>query len=118
MLNSMSAIAIYGIPDPLQGFLNLSRTNAQILTQDFEQVHDRSVPGIAEQGGTVAVDAAEAGQIREALRHRPERPLATITLERVSPMQATVRFRQVQGWLVAAAEARQSNGQPALSLFV
>ncbi|MBF0161441.1 MAG: hypothetical protein HQL88_04050 [Magnetococcales bacterium] len=122
MLNSVSVGAIYGIANPLQGHLDLNRVHAQILTQDFEQIHLRSVTGAAGQGGSAAVEStlerAERGMIRESLRYRPERPLVTVVLEKISPAQAAARFRQVQGWLEGVAAARQAaHSQTTLSLY-
>ncbi|MEO5339725.1 MAG: hypothetical protein H7837_04280 [Magnetococcus sp. MYC-9] len=110
MLNSVSASAIYGLPDPLQVYASQQRVSSQIQTNNFEQVHVRSVAGASGPGGAPlleSADAAESGRIRESLRYTPDRPLyPTGTLESPSPEQVAAAFRRVQNWLTAADEAR------------
>ena len=110
MFNPLSVSTVYGVPDPLHGYVNLQRASGQILTNNFEQVHVRSVASADPQSGQPAVrsaDAEEGGAILESLRYRSDRPLQeTNTLETASPTQAAAAFRRVSDVLVADSWAR------------
>ncbi|MEO5362305.1 MAG: hypothetical protein H7838_01585 [Magnetococcus sp. DMHC-8] len=122
MLNTVSANAVLGLPDPLQSHVNLQRVTGQIQTRDFEQVHVRSVTGIDGSSGEQPLggaDSAERGRILESLRYRADRPL-TPPMAPVppSPVQAAAEFRRIYDYLVTENAARDpANRAKSISVF-
>ncbi len=122
MINTISANASFGMFDPLQGYANLQKVNGQIQTNNFEQVHVRSVTSTEQQSGEQAVgsaDSAERGRLLESLRYRLDRPLVeTSVLEKVGPAQAAASFQRMSDFLVSEFRARDpANQVKSISVF-
>ncbi|MBF0184821.1 MAG: hypothetical protein HQM06_10595 [Magnetococcales bacterium] len=124
MLNSIAVGAVYAIPHPLLNLWNQQRIGAQIQTNNNEQVSLRPVTRADAQAPQQAVvsrnESAEIAAIREALNHRPDRPLLeTGTLAPVNPLQATTAFRRVNELLVNDALTRDpANRTKTINVYV
>lgn len=55
MLSTVPASTYVGVSSPLQNQISQHRLNVQILTNDFERLHTRSVEGVGESRGTSAL---------------------------------------------------------------
>ncbi|MBF0583143.1 MAG: hypothetical protein HQL80_02775 [Magnetococcales bacterium] len=91
MLNSVSAGTLYNIPNPLQAPLDLQRVNTEILTQNFERVHERSAPPIDGQVGAPAVKSAGAEERGSIFKLRPFVSLEPPVSNTTTPTQAAAR---------------------------
>lgn len=128
MLNSVSANAIYGLADPLQWYANQQRISGQIKTNDFEQVHSRSVAGsggVSEESTVkpsidrdAAATAEELWRIQEFRYNRVGRALPEASLDKATPAQAALVYRRVNELLVTSAGVRDAaNKTRSISVF-
>lgn len=128
MLNSVSANALYGLADPLQWYANQQKISGQIKTNDFEQVHSRSVAGSGgasgESGIKPSVDrdpaavAEELWHIQESRYNRVARALPEASLDKATPAQAAEVYRRVNELLITSTGARDAaNKTKSISVY-
>ena len=58
MLTVFPSSTYFGFPDPLLDQTNLHRVHEQIITNDFERVHDRGIENIEEDSGSSALKSS------------------------------------------------------------